>query len=206
MTQGSARGGRSTAGPLLLAVIFLAVLGAAAGFSLGSLAKGERTAANGPAGSQPASQLATSNPPDGTGGQQTNPGNTTTSGGTGNTNPNGGNTNPNSTQCPKHTVDLASYGALNLVFYLHTAKSEVWICKAADGKLFYQGHSGSPGEELHERVNALYLETIEVEDNGYVATNTDRDSGHVTKYHVNSQRLIIEHVWNPSTNETQPAV
>jgi hypothetical protein len=204
MTHGSVRGGRSTTGPLLLAVIFLAVLGAGAGFSLGSLAKSERTTATEPASSQPA----TSTLPDGTGGQQTNPGNTTTSGGTGNTNTNtnGGNTDPNSTQCPKHTVDLASYGTLNLAFYLHTAKSEVWICKAADGKLFYQGHSGRPGEELHERVNALYLETVEVEDNGYVATNTDRDNGHVTKYHVNSQRLIIEHVWNPSDNETQPAV
>jgi hypothetical protein len=182
-------------------VIFLAVLGAGVGFSLGTLTKGEHTAATSPASSQPA----TPDNPDNPGGGPTNPGNTTTSGGTGNNNGTNANGDTNSTQCPKHTVDLANYGALNLVLYLRTAKSEVWVCKAADGTLFYQGHSGEPGEELRERVNALYLDTIVFDGNEYVATNTDKSSGHVTKYHVTSRRLIIDHVWNPSDNETQPA-
>ena len=46
MADGSIRRGGPTAGPLLLAVIFLAVLGGGVGFSLGTLAKHQRNAAD----------------------------------------------------------------------------------------------------------------------------------------------------------------
>jgi hypothetical protein len=200
MSEGSARRGRPTAGPLLLAVIFLAVLGAGAGFSLGTLAKGAQTPPSTSATSPPAP--AGSGTPD-NGGQQNNPGNTTSSTGSGNT---GGDTN--STQCPKHTVDLANDGPLSLALYLRTAQSEVWICKAADGTLFYQGHSGSPGGQLREHINALYLTDITTEgSNGYVATNTDTN-GHQTKYHVTPDKLVKEYIGfsSPKPNETEPAV
>jgi hypothetical protein len=177
-------------------VIFLAVLGAGAGFSLGTLTKGaHNTPAAGPSTTEPA------------GNQPTGPGTAPSSAGAGN-NDNTGNTggDSNSTQCPRHTVDLARDGALSLVLYLRTAKSEVWICKAADGTLFYQGHSGSPHQELVEHVSALYLDKVTTEEDGYVATNTDKDNGHVTKYHVNPQRLIIEYVWDQSKKDVQPAV
>src|SRR5438105_13662743 len=45
MADGSIRRGGPTAGPLLLAVIFLAVLGGGVGFSLGTLAKHQHNTA-----------------------------------------------------------------------------------------------------------------------------------------------------------------
>jgi hypothetical protein len=207
MSEGSVRrGSRPIAGPLLLAVIFLAVLGAGAGFSLGTLAKGahtEPTTSNSPLVRPSAADTSAADTSNAAGGNGGGPADTTT-GGTGNTNQ-----HQDSTSCPQHTVDLAKDGALTLVLYLHTNESEVWVCMASDGTLFYQGHAGPPGQQLVERRNALYLVTIEREgDAGYVATNTDPDNGHQTKYHVTKDKLVKEYLGfaSPKPDETEWAV
>jgi hypothetical protein len=165
---------------LLLAVIFLAVLGAGAGYSLGSLARSGQTGAV--SGTGPA-----------TGGPDT-------------PTPTGDTSTRSAQRCPRHTEDLAQAGPLTQLLYLHTAKSEVWICQAADGTLFYQGHKGQPGGSLDEGSTALFLRTVEPEGSGrWVATNTDPGNGHVTRYHVTSGELVIESVWS-GEKEVQPAV
>src|SRR5262249_44690146 len=143
MADDSRRRGPSAVGPLLLAVIFLAVLGGGVGFSLGTLSKHQRNAA------------------------------TTQSDGSGTTNP-GDDSSPAASQaagkrCPPHTEQQANAGPLTQVLYLRTAKSEVWICKDANGTLYYQGHKGPTGEDLQEGVNALFLTDVQREqgtDNG----------------------------------------
>jgi hypothetical protein len=181
MAEGSPRGGRSSTGLLLLAVIFLAVLGAGAGYSLGTLARGEQT---------------------GTG----QSGSGTTGGGSVTQPPGGTTTTQSALRCPAHTEDQANAGPLTQVFYLRTTQSEVWVCKAADGTLFYQGHKGQPGDPMDEGRTALFLRSIETEgSNGWVATNTDPNNGNVTRYHVTKDGLDIEYVWS-GRHERQPAV
>src|SRR5215208_73249 len=118
MAERSSRGRRSPVGPLLLALILLTVLGAGAGFSLGTLARdahtdGGASGTTGTAGTEPTAD--------------TDPETTT--------NPTNTNTDDNATdntaaRCPKHTEDQAGTGALTRVLYLHTAQSEVWICRS----------------------------------------------------------------------------
>ena len=75
-----------------------------------------------------------------------------------------------------------------------------------DGTLFYQGHRGQPGEPMVEGSTALFLTAVEPEGaHGYVATNTDPDNGHVTKYHVTPDQLVLEYTWS-GMQENQPAV
>ena len=187
MAEGSTRGGRSTAGPLVLAVIFLAVLGAGAGFSLGTLARDGHTTATSSSGPPPTGSDRTpvSTPPatDGT-----------------------PSASASAVRCLAHTEQQAGAAPLIQLLYLHTKESEVWICRSTDGTLYYQGHKGQPGGTLTEGSTALFLNTVEREGgNGYVATNTSPADGHVTKYHVTSQRLIIEDTVT-GDREIQPAV
>ena len=183
MADGSTRG-RSGAGPLLLAVIFLAVLGAGAGFSLGTLARdGHASASTGD----------TSGPGPGGDGHTPDAGGTT--GGTP--------TGSGGQRCPSHTEQQAGVAPLTQLLYLHTAKSEVWICQDKDGTLYYQGHRilKQVDEKLVEGTNALFLFKVDHEGDGYVATNTDPSNGHVTRYHVTRDKLIIESVWSGGTEE-----
>ena len=180
MADGSIRRGGPTAGPLLLAVIFLAVLGGGVGFSLGTLAKHQHnTAAT--QGDQ--------------GGGQTGQDNSTGQGnGTGGGNGTGTGGGQNGKKpCPQHTVDQAGAGPLTQLLHLRTDQSDVWICQAEDGALYYQGHRGPPGEDLVENKNALFLPSAQRENgNGYVATNTDQN-GRITEYHVTADRLLIKY-------------
>jgi hypothetical protein len=201
MAEDSTRGRRSTTGPLLLAVIFLAVLGAGAGFSLGALAReGHNQGASGAGQTTGTTQPTDTGRPTATGDTQTTPATQPTTATTTGTATDTGN------RCLKHTEDLAKAGPLTKILYLHTAQSEVWICRAGDGTLFYQGHKISAGDNLVEGSSALFLRTIQPEGgNGYVATNTDPNNGHVTRYHVTKTKLIIEYVWS-GNQDVQPAV
>lgn len=204
MADGSLRPRRSTAGPLLVAVIFLGVLGAGAGFSLGTLARDAHVSSASSHGTD-----APTTPPAQAGGQDTTP--PDNGGDQGSPSPSASTSQytgspADSRHCPQHTIDLAGAGPLSLVMYLHTAQSEVWICKSGDGTLFYQGHAGHPGQPLVEGSTALYLPTIVTEGPGYVATNTDPSNGHVTKYHVTSDKLVIERAWTGGGQTVQPAV
>jgi hypothetical protein len=200
MADGSLRPRRSTAGPLVVAVIFLGVLGAGAGFSLGTLAHDAQVSAS-------SSHTPPNAPTDQVGGTDQTP-----AGNGGQSSPSAPDNSPSagnptdSTHCPQHTIDLARSGRLSLVMYLHTADSEVWICRSGDGTLFYQGHAGRPGQPLNEGSTALFLTAIVPEGAGYVATNTDPSNGHVTRYHVTSEKLVIEHAWSGGGQSVQPAI
>ncbi len=190
MAEGSTR---RVIGPLLLAVLFLGALGGGVGFSLGKLSQHQRNAA------AVQDDGGTSRRDDGTGnGNGTGGGNGTGTGG-------GQNTRP---RCKAHTEEQAGAGPLSQLLYLRTDKSEVWICVSGDGTLFYQGHSGQPGEDLVEGSTALFLKDVQREGgNGYVATNAD-PSGPVTKYHVTPRRLVKEFLnyRTPKPNQTEDAV
>jgi hypothetical protein len=188
--MGATRRGGSIAGPLILAVIFLAVLGGGVGFSLGTLAKHQRNAA--------ATQDQQAGQDNGTG--QHNG----TGGGTGAGSGGGQN---GKKPCPQHTVDQAGAGQLTQLLHLRTNQSDVWICQAQDGALYYQGHRGPPGENLVEAKNALFLPNAQRENgDGYVATNTDQ-SGRITEYHVTVDRLVIKYrnYQTPKPDETEYA-
>ncbi len=193
MAEGSTRRGGSAVGPLLLAVIFLAVLGGGVGFSLGSLAKHQRNAAAVQDG--------------GTGARRDNGTGGGNGGGAGGGAGTGGGQN-SKTRCPAHTENQAGAGQLTQLLYLHTAQSEVWICAGGDGTLYYQGHAGQPGDDLVEGQNALFLKDVQREGgNGYVATNTD-PAGPITKYHVTPRRLVKEYInyQTPKANQTENSV
>jgi hypothetical protein len=187
MAEDSRRRGPSAVGPLVLAVIFLAVLGGGVGFSLGTLSKHQRNAAT--------------TQTDGSG-TDTTPTATSDGGGGGGQN--------SGKRCPPHTEQLANAGPLTQVLYLRTAQSEVWICKDRNDTLYYQGHKGGPGDPMVEGQTALFLTDVQREpntDNGYVATNTD-PAGPITKYHVRPRRLVREYInyQTPKPNETEEAV
>jgi len=192
MAGGSTRRGASILGPFLLAVIFLAALGGGVGFSLGKLSNHQHRAAA---------------DHDGAGGRRDNStggGNGTGDGGGAGTG-GGQNSRP---RCRAHTEDQAGAGRLTQLLYLRTAQSEVWICQDGNGTLYYQGHSGAPGEDLQEGVNALFLRDVQREGgNGYVATNVD-PAGPITKYHVTPQRLVKEFIdyQPPRPKQTEEAI
>jgi hypothetical protein len=90
--------------------------------------------------------------------------------------------------------------------YMTTRQSEVWICVAADRRLWYQGHSIKqsryPREVPVEGVNGLLLGGVNGIDKGrYVAVN--RDPNGVTTYTVSEDQLVIDRNGNKST---EPAV
>jgi hypothetical protein len=180
----------AVAGPVAVAAVFLAIIGGSVGFVLGDRADRAEQVANQSqdTGEQPADQnqdpAADPAPPPPEPQQ-----------------PDNGTEQPTDGEhCPDHTVRLAhragSSGDLDLKLYLHTNRSEVWICVDGSGTLFYQGHRGSPGQRLVEGKNALFLTTVETEGDGYKATNAD------TTYHVTSEKLVIERHGN---REEEPA-
>jgi hypothetical protein len=121
-----------------------------------------------------------------------------------------GRTTPGGDPCPQFIQTAArSKGAkvpLTLRLYMTTQKSEVWICTAADGRLWYQGHSMRsaryPSELPIEGVNGLLLSNVNGIDQGrYVAVNQDENGK--TTYTVSKNELVIERNGKKST---EPAV
>jgi hypothetical protein len=91
-----------------------------------------------------------------------------------------------------------SPGGLAQTFYLLTNKSEVWICKDSAGTVFYQGHVRSDAERqggarppLVDLQNSLLLKTVSSDGKGgWIAEN--QSGGGVTKYTVTAQELVVE--------------
>jgi hypothetical protein len=102
---------------------------------------------------------------------------------------------PSGKSCPAEAVDLVHRlgvdGAVTQVLYIHTERSEVWICQDARGKLYYQGHDYTLGAELNEGVNALFLSEVHRQDDGYLAVNPNGTGG-TTTYLVTPQKLEID--------------
>ncbi|HEU4423743.1 MAG TPA: hypothetical protein VFR67_14525 [Pilimelia sp.] len=165
-------------GPVLIAAIFLAVIGASVGFVLA----GRESQDNGGAADGPDTVYTTPTAqPDDPPAAQPPP-------------PPDDDPLPVRDRCPRHTERWAkqagSPGGLELKLYIRTDGSEVWICRDSAGTLFYQGHRGSPGERLVEGKNALFLADVVADGDGYLATN--RSGKQVTTYRVSTAQLVIE--------------
>jgi hypothetical protein len=181
MSEDSGRHGVVITLQVLLAMLFLAIIGGVVGYVAGARVKEHRRPEVGqPVGAaigDPAGPAAQSSPPRGP-------------------------------RCPPHTEDQAGAGPLRQLLYLHTSKSEVWICADAGGQLFYQGHRGKPGQPLVEGKTALFLTEVESEaPDGYVATNHGPD-GTITEYHVNPRQIVFhyENYATPRPEQTETAV
>ncbi len=147
---------------LLLALLFLAVLGASVGFVAG-LQVNKHRAAN-----------EQSQSGGGDGGTQS----------TGTPPPTG--SASSGKRCQDVTERDAKVGALFEVRYIKTNRSEVWICRDSNGGLWYQGHILSG--PLDSNDFSLLLPKVRKDGDTYVATN-EVDG---TRYLVYPDRLVIE--------------
>lgn len=188
-------------GPVLLAAVFLAVIGGSVGWVLGSNVD---DGAGGGKYQQTQEQTGGDKPGALDGGSVSggDGGNGGDSGGQ----PQGGDERLRSDRCPRHMIELArgsgASGDLRVVFYLYTGTSEVWICADGHDRLFYQGHRiGSAGEALVEGSNALFLTDVVRDGERYVATNSS--GGHSTRYCVSRNELVVE---GSNGTQTEPAV
>jgi hypothetical protein len=52
---------------------------------------------------------------------------------------------PAPARCPKHSETVSGISPLVELLYIRTDQSEAWICQDGKGALYYQGHLGQPG-------------------------------------------------------------
>lgn len=173
---------RPVVGPLLLALLFLAVIGGSTGVILG---RTQAKSAGAKGGATPSG--GTEYPPP-TQTQRPDP-------------------SPSREPCLDHTEQLArqqgSAGGLLVVLYIQTTASEAWICRDSAGRLWYQGHTGTATDrDLVEHKNALFLSQVGEESGGYVATNPG--TGTRTEYHVSRQKLVVDYI--PGDGFEEPVV
>jgi len=167
LSPGGGRGGGVAFLQVLLAMLFLAIIGGTVGYLAGE----QHNKAN---KSSSAGSSSTS-----TGGSK---GAQSSGSGSG--------SSAAAQRCPAHTEGLAGV-QLTVVIHLHTtAGTDVWICKAADGTLFYQGRKANSGSDFNEGVNALFLRDVSYEGGEYVARNYDSGNGSTTEYRVTETRLV----------------
>jgi hypothetical protein len=169
---------------VVLAVFFLAVIGASTGYILGLRHRHAQQVQN-RADNQPTDPTATATRTRGTTPPPPPPAGTT------------------ARRCLDESEKTAkskysSPGSLVQVFYLRTDASEVWICRDSDKTLFYQGHVRSNTEKqggdrppLVDLQNALLLKA-QAQGNGWLAENVDADSGNTTRYRVSPDELVVE--------------
>ena len=128
----------------------------------------------------------------------------------GNGTPSSSESSPGGDPCPSFIQTAArTKGAklpMTLRLYMRTKNSEVWICAAADRKLWYQGHSIKqapyPTELPVPGVNGLLLGGVNgIDQERYVAVNQDQNG--TTTYTVSKNELVIERNGKKST---EPAV
>jgi len=159
---------------VIAAAVLLAVFGASVGHVLGRSALAE-AGTDGPGGASPAASSDSS----GSG-----------SSGSGSSGPG----------CPDETQRALAgrgvSGSLQLVLYVETDASEVWICRSGNGRLWYQGHRLSgpgqlyPRQKIIEGTNGLLLANVNAITQGrYVAANSDNAG--TTRYTVSRAELVI---------------
>jgi hypothetical protein len=165
--------------PVLLAAVFLAVIGASAGVVAGRMSH--------------ASKLMTDGQGSGSGGA----GSSTGAGKNPSTRASGSHAASTGADCPAESA-AGAHDTLTLVMYVEADAVEAWICRAAgNGQLWYQGHrkttpdSRYPQEAMVEGSNSLLLGGVVVLSSGrYEAVNTD-SSGRVTRYDVSASQVVI---------------
>lgn len=168
---------------VLVAALFLAVIGGSVGLVLGLR---DRDPASGRAGGDGRN---TSVP--GTGPQQTGP-----TGAGGPTGPTGASGGSSGVPCPDEVGQQAGRGDLAQVLHVQTVQSEAWICRDGEGALYYAGHRFSDD-------GRLFLSAVREEGDEYVATNVG-DAG-TTVYRVSRQHLVIENIGGGEP-EVQPVI
>jgi len=175
------RGRGRTAAAVLLAVAVLAVLGGVFGYVLGTKANEPKATGNGAPTRAPTSTRTTAQPTK---------------------------TAAAGTPCPDFMQEAAAKrGAsrpLTLRLYVATARSEVWVCAAASGGLWYQGHAIKnakyPDETPVEGANGLLLSGVNgINQNRYQAVHEDQ--GGRTTYTVSRTELVIDRNGNKSTEK-----
>ena len=89
---------------------------------------------------------------------------------------------------------------LTQVLKVRATKSdtEVWICRDDNGKLFYQANSGGEDNWV-EGETALFLENVEPDGDGYLATADDGNT-----FAVNSERLEVRTRKGTQTSKVTP--
>jgi hypothetical protein len=171
LSPGGGRGGGVAFLQVLLAMLFLAIIGGTVGYLAGE--QHNKAHKSSSAGSSSAS-----------------------TGGSKSAQSSGSPAGPE--RCPAHTEAQAGV-QLTVVIHLHTTVgTDVWICKAADGTLFYQGRKAKSGTDFNEGVNALFLRDVSYEGGEYVARNYDSGNGSTTEYHVSEGRLVQKYLNYPS--------
>jgi len=175
LSPGGGRGGGVAVLQVLLAMLFLAIIGGTVGYLAGE--QHNKVHKDSSAGSSSASTGASKSAQSSTGGSGSSAG---------------------AERCPAHTESLAGV-QLTVVIHLHTTVgTDVWICKSADGTLFYQGRKAKSGTDFNEGVNALFLRDVSYEGGEYVARNYDSGNGSTTEYHVTESRLVQVYLNYPS--------
>ena len=169
---------RSATGAVIIAVIFLAVLGTGVGIVLGSQAKNDKgdNVGNDTTVSASPSPTGTGTPttdPTNTGGTKTRPPTNTKS-----------YTSPDGRDCPQQTEEAAGT-SLSLKLYIRTSSAEVWICQGG-GRTVYQGHLlGRPFPSATSD-HTLFIGSVNFSGGVYSATNGN------TTYYVSPERLRRE--------------
>jgi hypothetical protein len=173
---------RSATGAVIIAVIFLAVLGTGVGIVLGSQQKnsdkGDNVANNTTTSASPSPTVTVT---------QTSPGNTGgNNGGTQTRQPTNTKTyRPTAKDdCPQQT-DEAAGASLSVVLYIRTSSSEVWICEGG-GRTVYQGHLNGRPFPSATSDHSLYIGSVHYEAGVYAATNGN------TVYYVSREQLRRE--------------
>ena len=171
-------GGRIFA--VLLAVLFLAVLGSSVGYLAGRQVQAHREAQQ--TGDQSGGGQ--------TGGGQTGGDTPTPTGTTSSRLP--------GTHCPDPSEQGAKRQVVQ-VLYIKTARSQAWICRDSGHGLWYQGHVGSDPQFTDN--NSILLPDVQDGGDGtYTATNGSDG----TKYIVSKKSLVIQEPGGSSA--TEPAV
>jgi hypothetical protein len=174
--------GRSATGAVIIAVIFLALLGTGVGLVLGSQNKkddpGKQVAGDATAAPTRPPTAGTSTP---------KPTNTRTPGNNGTYRPTA------KDKCPQQTEEAAG-ATLAVKRYVRTNRSEAWICSGG-GKLYYQGHVIGSSFGGATTDTTIFLSTVALEGDVYIANNGD------TNYIVSTESLRIEKNGNVQNDE-----
>jgi hypothetical protein len=177
--------GRSATGAVVIAVIFLAILGTGVGIVLGSQARGDGDRNNAGDNSTPSATATAAPSASSTGGAR--PTNTKSPASAKSYRPTARD------KCPQQTEEAAGR-SLSVKRYVRTRSSEVWIC-AGGGQTVYQGHLN--GKEFTGATTdfALFIGSVHYEAGVYAATNGD------TTYFVAADTLRREKAGVEQSNE-----
>jgi hypothetical protein len=80
-------------------------------------------------------------------------------------------------ECRRETRDVArrfnAAGTLHVALLLRTRTSAVWICQDESGRLYYHANRGGENAEWIENQTALFLPGVQRDEDGYVVTAPD---------------------------------